>query len=404
MEKKMSNLFFEGFNNQNTANKKFDENYWSTPDLSKIELGAGRTGNQIYLRGRPVASGLSDSTVITLSNFIDPLVNNSGFALGFYTDLYSVKTNNDSAPPPYAEKLIEFYNGSEEVLRIDIIKTTYNSTNSLGFGIYQNNVLVDTYDLKSFNGYSWIIYNQDNTMSVGYPSYIEFYIDPKLNNEMCIRFSANNTKDASLRNTSNNIFTAISGFSNLTSIKIYGTNDTIGGPTSYRRTIDDFYICGGNDTSGCLLGSDTRIYRLNLNGDSSTQEWYGQSYGSVSQSSYWHVSSDDADESYIFSSTIDDESSFDLSNLPNDAPSNISGIKIINIARKSSLSQNSTIINIVTSGNNTESLEIGNPSGHYIDSDQYSSKTEFIFFNPFTGSGWTKQEINDLQLGVKYKG
>lgn len=400
----MATLFFEGFNNQNTTSRKLDENYWSTPTLSKIEMGSGRTGNQVYLLNRPAASGLTDSTALTLYNFTDPLINDTSFAIGFYTDYYAIRTNNNNAPPPYAEKFLEFYNSGVSVLRIDIIKTTYQSTNSLGLGIYQNDSLVDTYDFKSFTGHTWTTYFENNAAMIQQQSYIEVYIDPKNNNEIAIRFSANNTNNAFLRNTTNNIYTTISGFNNLTSIKFYGNNDILYGETSYRRTIDDLYLCGGNSPSECLLGNNTKIYRLNLNSNTPTQEWFGQYAGGISQSDYWYVSSDDGDTSYIFSSTRGNQSIFNLSDIPNDAPSNISGIKIINIARKSSI-QGANFNNVFTSGNDTSPIDIGGAgSGFYINSDQYSTKSEFLFTNPFTGSGWTKQEINDLQVGVKYLG
>lgn len=400
----MATLFFEGFNNQDTAITKFDETYWSTPDLSKIEIGGGgRTGNQIYLLNRPVASGLSDSTVLTLANFTDPLISNNSFGLGFYTGNYSLRTNNNNAAPPYAEKFLEFFNGNTSVLRIDIIKTTYNATSSCGFGIYQNNLLIDTYDFKSFVGYSWSLSFEQNVAMILQPSYVEVYIDPKNNNEIGIRLSANNTINAFLKNTSNNTYTSISGFSHLTSIKFYGNNDAMYGSTSYRRTIDDFYLCGGNDATECLLGNDTRIYRLNTNGDSSPQEWYGQNGGNISSSSSWYVTSDDADTSYIFSSTSGAKSVFNLSDIPGDAPQNVGGIKLYNIVRKSSVA-GASFNNIISSGNNTSTIDTNGGSGYYINSDQYSSKSQFLLLNPFTGSGWTKQQINDLQLGVKYLG
>lgn len=391
-------LFFEGFNNLNSYNIKIDENYWSTNDITKLSHVEGRTGNQIKIANRPIASGLEFNNTLTLSNFTDPLDNHNAFGFGFYTDPFSIRTNNNNAPAPYAENFISFYNGSTEVLRIDIIKTTFESTNSAGFGIYQNNNLVDTYDFKSFSGYSWGVYSEANTISIQDSAYIEIYIEPKNNNKIALRISSRNTIEGLLRNSSNSIYTTITGFNNLTSIKFYSTNDAI----NWNRTIDDLYLIGGNNINDCLLGHETRIYRLNPSSDSSYQDWDGLENGTVNPPYFYYVSSDDGDATLIYSSVSGDQSIYNLQNIPEPSPTYVSGVKLINIPRKYSTGKDANIINVCTSGNDSVPVDFGNP--YLINSDTYSSKTQFVFINPITGNMWTKQEINDMQFGIKHIG
>lgn len=396
----MSIIFFEGFNDSQSDSLKLDRNYWSSNNLSGISFDTGRTGNQIFLSNRPVNSGLSLNTTITLQNFIDPLIEKNAFGIGFYGNLFGLRTNNNNAPSPYAENFLSFYNGGIEVLRIDIIKTVYQSTNSAGFGIYQNNSLIDTYDFKSVSGYSWLV-TTDPVYNITYLNneyYIEFYIDAKNSRQIGIRLTANNTTETFLRNSSNNIYTNITGFDNLTSIKFHGNNDSLGS-SSYPRSIDDLYFRSGDNLTECLLGSNTKIYRLNLSGDGTTQDWTGSYGGYTSSSSYSYIYNNDGDTNVIYSSNSGDKAIFEINNIPSPSPSGVGGIKLINIAKKQVSSRDSKFINIITSGNNTTDFNCGNE--YNLNSDIYSHKTQFLFNNPITGSGWSKQEINDMQIGVK---
>lgn len=390
----MAIVFFEGFNHSDSDAIKLDSSYWSTNDVSKLSYIGGNTSNQIIFSNRPTASGLQYNTTLTLSNFTDPLVSHSGFGIGFYTQNFSLRTNTNSSPPPYAENLISFYDNNGEALRIDIIKTTYNSTASLGFAIYQNNNLVETYDLKSPLSYSWTIYSQNGSEMIQQPSYTEIYIDP-LNDTMAIRFSASNSIETYLLNSANNIYTAISGFNNLSGITFSSTNNT----TSWNRSIDDLYLTAGNSLSECLLGYNTKIYRNTPSSDTSTQQWNARTGGSETPPYYYLLDDNDGDAGYIYSSTSGNICLYNMSNISEPAPSGVGGIKIINIAKKSNIDQDMNFINVMTSGNGGAITEIG--SGHVVNSTTYTYKNTFVFNNPITSSEWTKQEINDMQLGVK---
>jgi hypothetical protein len=388
-------VFFEGFNSSDTDAIKLDTYYWSTNDESKISFVGGRTDNQINLANRPILSGLQYNNTLSLSNFSDPLVSHSGIGLGFYSPNYSLRTNNTAAGSPYAETLLSFYDNAGEVLKLDIIKTIYNSSPSVGLALYQNSTLVDVYDFESVLGNTWSIYSQADTLSIQESSYIEFYIDA-LNGNFAVRFSANNSYETYLLNSSNNIYTTITPFNNLSGITWYSTNDGI---SNHYRGIDDLYLTAGNSVSECLLGNNTKIYRKYPNSDTAIASWLGGYGGSVSSPSYSYVDDNDGDTGYIFSSTSGDACLFGMTGISEPAPSGVGGVKVINIVKKSMLDSDMSFINIMTSGNNEPVTEIG--SGHLVDSTAYSYKTSFFFNNPLTSAEWTKQEITDMELGVK---
>jgi hypothetical protein len=378
-----------------------DPQYWSTNNSSSISFTNGRTDNQVVIANRPIASGLQYNNTLSLSNFTDPLISHSGFGLGFYNSSYSLRTNSHNAPSPQAENLVSFYDNSGEVIRLDIVKTVYNNTNSIGLALYNNNVLVTTYDFSSPVGNTWSFFdsfiNGHWTWSIPQTSYIEFYINA-LNGNFAVRFSADNSYDSYLLNSLNNIYTTITPFNNLSGIKWYSSNDAVGG-SWWSRNIDDLYLTAGNSLSECLLGNNTKIYRKYPNSDTAIASWLGGYGGSVSSPSYSYVDDNDGDTGYIFSSTSGDACLFGMTGISEPAPSGVGGVKVINIVKKSMLDSDMSFINIMTSGNNEPVTEIG--SGHLVDSTAYSYKTSFFFNNPLTSAEWTKQEINDMELGVK---
>ena len=120
----MSIVFFEGFNTTNNNDAvKLDFNYWSTNDNTKLSFGGGRTGGQIFIENHATNFSSPSYNTLSLSNFQDPIVSNSGFGLGFYCNNFSLRTNNIyNSASPHGEKFLSFYDNFGEVLRIDIIK------------------------------------------------------------------------------------------------------------------------------------------------------------------------------------------------------------------------------------------------------------------------------------------
>jgi hypothetical protein len=397
-------VFFEGFNNSDSDAVKLDANYWSTNNQSALSFVGGRTNNMLRIANRPVASGIASNNTVTLSN-INPLSGYNAVGLGFYLNgrsIVSGPTNQSYSVSPHNEPFLSFMNGSTEVLRVDVISSTFNGSSSMAFAIYQSNTLVSTYDLKSVVGSSWNIDPYTFGVTVREASYFEIYTDPKNANQVAIRFSANNTKNAYLTNNSNNIYTTINGFSNVSSIVFYGISEGVNSQTgSSTKMIDDLYLTAGNNISSCLLGENTRIYKLNPNEDGTTQ--FQTRVGGVTNPGFTPqfttINNNDGDGSYIFAATSGIQGLFGLENMSNSSPSGIGGIKITNVAKKTSVDENKSFTNIMSSGAGQPSQEVG--SVYTVNSTNYTSYSSFLFNNPQTGSGWLQSEINNAQIGVK---
>lgn len=391
-------VFFEGFNSSNTDTIKLDPNYWAvTGGNSNLNFANMRTGNGVQLRNRPIASGLELNTVLTLSNFTDPIISHSGFGLGFYIPQYGLRSRPIGYEPSGTENLVSFYDNTGEVLRLDIVHTLYGGSASIGLAVYEGATLVDIYDIESVLGNSWSVVNLGVGHSgIDYPSYLEMFIDPT-NGNMAVRLSANNTSEAHLLNSSNAIYTNITGFSELSGVKFYGNNDYISGPFG-NTGLDDLYLTAGNGVGECLLGNSTKIYRHfpDNNVAPTPTGWFGTGGGSPE---YYYINSNNGDTDYIYSSTPGESGVFEMSNISEPAPSGVGGVKVINVVKKSSLETDMSFTNIMSSGVGEPMVDIGSP--HLVDNPGYQYRNEFFFENPLTSSPWTKDDVNNMQLGVK---
>jgi len=401
----MSLVFFEGFNYSNNDSLKLNPNFWTVNDVSKLSFGSGRTNNQIQLNNRSTSDpNLSNNTVLTLQNFTDPLVSSSGFALGFAINSRIAHMATDLSSSPYLENFVKFYNDSNnEVLSLDIIRTSGNYGNSLGFGVYQNNSLVDVYDLKSHIGYSWSINQNSGGGGVGdyfslasVPSYIDIYIDPVNNQHISINFSANNTNNAQLRNTSDEYYTSISGFNSLSKIEFYSQHNH--NSNTNTTNLDDLYIKSGNNREESVIGNSIKIYKLSFNSNTSQNNWTTSPLNPNSAFSY--LNNNDGDTNYVFSSASGDVGIYNLNDLPGDSPANVGGVKISNIVRSSDSDTSWQFVNVISDG----STIVEDSSVYTVDSTIYSHKENLIFQNPITETDWTKNDINNLQIGLKNLG
>lgn len=394
-------VFFEGFNYSNSDVKRLESSYWSASNNFNITFGNGRTGNGVYLAPSPYASGTSYNTRLDLSNFTSPLTNNNAFGLGLYV---STLTGDGINTPVSAgvENFITMYNGNAEVLKIATGNTSFDpgqTNDSLGIKIYQNNTLAGTFDFKSVIGRTYNL-NHSNRWVNNYLDifnwvdniYLEFYIDPKNTNSIRVRI---NGMDMVTSSSSTNI--AISGFTDITKISFYGTNDSYG-----NRMYDDLYLTKGSNIDNTLLGTNTKIYRILPESNSATMEWqntwsdsnpwYGAGYNAPGD-----VSSNDGDNSYLHTGTTDAVALFNLQNLPNSAPSGVGGVRVLNTARKGM--QDGVFTNVYASGDGEIISEIG-PQFN-LTSTIYNSYNHFMLANPQTNANWTIQDINNMQLGVK---
>ena len=391
----MSIVFFEGFNISNGDLRRLDTDYWSVP-ASDITFGSGRTNNAIYLRSSLYAEGMASNKRLDLTNFISPLTNNNALGLGFYVN--QIKQNES--------KLVSFHNGVSEVLSINVITTSYNSTSSIGLDVVQNGESVGTYDFKSPVGYTYNIQNAfyaDNSWKqhINSAIYLEFFIDAKNVNTIKIRVNG-----LDMYNDSSSTDTAITGFSNIDKISFYGAHDNAANnQNGDNRLYDDLYLTGGSNVNDTLLGSNTKIYRIGPESRTSTDQWYSSSgdstpsYNDPALNSNGDVNSNDGDNSYIYTAVSGNTSLFNITNLPTDntVPSGVGGIKVINTARK--LIQDSSFVNVYASGDGQTITEFG--PQHLLDQASYNYYNHFAFQNPETNADWTIEDINNMQLGVR---
>lgn len=398
-------LFFEGFNNAENDIPKLDPSYWSTNNLSNIIYGAGRTDNCIYMASRPQASGTGLNTTLTLSNFSDPLLTNNCFGLGFALRGH-IATETGSAPAN--AKWLTFFRSGVPVLDLDFVKTTYSGTTSIGIAVRQNNTTVKTYDLKSVNGASW--YNgvapfpeEDPLEATNYGFYFEIFVDAKTNNRMLIRLTEEGgTINGLLKNNDNSIYTSISGFNALSSIRFYNKGDASilgGGGLDQLRGIDDLYLSGSGTADNTLIGYETKINRILPEATTSISGWISNNGNPISA-----LSTADGDTSYIYTdlNTSGTQSLYEFTDIPSSSPTGLILVKTMNIARKTSLESNSKFINIMRSGTTGTITELGN--SYTVSGSDYVVLSSFIYNNPVTGSGWKLSEINNMQIGVKSQG
>jgi hypothetical protein len=394
-------VFFEGFNNADSDLPKLDSTYWSTNNLSNIYYAAGRTNNCIYMNNRPVASGTGLNTTLTLSNFTDPLSTNNSFAIGFNCRGNMV-TETGVVPSP--AKWLTFFRSGVAVLDLDFVKTTYSGNPSVGIAVKQNNSTVTTYDFSSISTASWIgsIYtypSYDPASIYANTLYFEIYVDPKSLNRMLIRVSEDGgSSNVLLRNSSNSIYTSISGFTNLTSIRFYNKNDGDSYLGSFTRAIDDLYLSGSGTADTTLIGSETYINRITPDLETSISGWIASNGNAVSA-----LDSADDDSTYVYAdlNTSGTTSLFVFDDIPA-SPTGLILVKSMNIARKTAIDANSKFINVMRSGTTGTITELGN--SYTISGLDYNIFSSFIYNNPVTGSGWKLSEINNMQIGIKTQG
>lgn len=407
-------VFFEGFNNSDTDIPKLDPNYWTTNNLTALTLTTAnyaRTENALTIANRTTALGTGLNNTLTLSNFPDPLLTNNAFAIGFSlgTIMATESTATSGATAPYNAKFLTFFRSGVPVLDLDFVRTTYSGVRSVGIQVRQNGTGVSTYDFSSMSDLSSFApgYMDDlawNPSFLPAPNniYFECFVDAKSQNKLLIRLSVDaGSQNLLPKNSSNSIYTSISGFTNLTSIRFYSMLSAI--QNTYNngesRTLDDLYINGSGSADTCLLGSDTKIHRIVPTDTTSISGWISNTNDPVNS-----ITTANGDTSYIYADVLSSgvQSLFGFSDVPAGSPTGLILLKSINIARKTSLDSNSKFINIMRSGTTGTIFELG--SSNTISGTDYTTFSQILYNNPVTNSGWKISEINNMQIGVKTQG
>ena len=377
----MDVIFFEGFDYSRIDD--LDPHYWSTSGSLFFNT------DTVNISNRPWTSGLSANTTLTLNNFTEPFTAHSGVGIG--VELLSATNHTAIFTPvagyetsPIGENLISFYNNAGKELRIDIEPTTRSGSGSMGFAVYEDNMLLDIYDINNDAMHSWSTIDTGQVRQLISSTgrvYLEIYID---NQQLSMRLSASESLEVSLLNNSaSGIFISTNApISNLSSIKFYGSHNAsvYGG----ERRLDNLYLTAGDSEAETLLGYNTRIVQLGFS-DVAQMDWKSNNY---------------LNHNYIYSSGVNDIALWNIYDTYEEGT--VGGIRIRQTIRKSFPSNDADCTNVMTSGAGGPIINIGDI--YNINSVDYTAKSSFTFINPVTSSPWTIQELNDMQIGIKNLG
>ena len=389
-------VFFDGFNFNDGEATTLNPAYWSSSSGYGFE--GGRTGNGVRLPNRGQNTALSTNSWLKLSNFTNPLATYSCLGIGFWVNNQSIRSAHSAYAETEFENLISLTT-SNGTLSVDISRPADN--NGALLVVRENGTTMGTYDFRSASGNSWSHNNAGNDGGVltfvASDMYLDFFFDA-VNGSFSVRAAGGNTLSTPLYNSSSSATTAITSFSTITEIKLYG-HQQINWWTQQRRIFDDFYFTAGNALADVFLGPNTRIYRLEPEGNSGaiSFEWQRDNQNTEPQ---YATYSNNGDSAYIKSAATDQKAHFVMNNLPGNAPAYVSGVKLINVVRKAGL-DNQSMVNIMASTAGDTPQEIG-PT-YSIPSETYSVKENTFLTNPITSSAWTATEVNNMVLGVKNK-
>lgn len=387
-------VFFEGFNFSDGEATNLNPAYWSWNNGYGFQ--GARTGGGVRLPNRAQNTALSGNSWLKLSNFTDPLATYSCLGIGFWVNSSTVISGHSNYTEPNFENLLSLTT-SNGTLSIDVGRPSDNHGALLV--VRENGVTVDSYDFRSAPGNSWS-HTQTNSGG-GTSSYVsnDFFLDfffDASNGSFSVRAAGNNTLSTPLYNSTGAATTAITSFSSVTEVKLYGgmNRDFFGNP---QRIFDDFYFTAGNALADVFLGPNTRIYRLSPDGNSGaiSFEWQRDNQNSEPQ---YAINSNNGDGNYIKSAATNQKAHFVMTNLPGDAPGYVSGVKVLNVVRKAGL-DNQTMVNIMASTSGDTTQDIG--PNYSVTSETYGLKESVFLTNPLTSAVWTTTDVNNMVLGVK---
>jgi hypothetical protein len=387
-------VFFDGFNFSDSEATTLNPAYWS--NNSGYGFQGARTGNGVALPNRAMNTALSGNSWLKLSNFTNPLATYSCLGVGFYVQsgggLRSGLSSNTAAPD--FENLMSLTT-SNGTLSVDVGRPGDN--NGALLVVRENGTTINTYDFRSAPGNSWNHTRGDFgwglVSTVDTSLYLDFFFDAA-NGSFAVRAAGGNTLSTPLYNANGSATTAISSFSSVSELKLYGHMNIDIWNNGQRRVYDDFYFTAGNALSAVFLGPNTRIYRLGVQSTASNN-WQTTNGNDPA----YVLSGNDGDNQYIKSAAGGEVSALAMGNLPGDAPAYVSGVKVLNVVRKAGL-DNQSLVNVMSTSGDTPQ-EIG-PT-YSITSETYGLKETTFLTNPITSSDWTTSEVNNMVLGVKNK-
>lgn len=157
--------------------------------------------------------------------------------------------------------------------------------------------------------------------------------------------------------------------------------------------MDDIYIADNSTSFSNTYLGDCKVLVLRCESNTAQQDW---SYvGTSAVSAIYSIA--DQDNSYLYSSTANQKSTFNLENLPGDVTL-VKGIQVCLGAKKTDASSRS-IAPVLSNGS---SEYIG--ANTYLWSDEHKYSLYSYGYNPIDDTSWDSTKINNLLLGVELTG
>ena len=385
-------VFFEGFNFDSSEAITLNPTYWSS--RSGYSFEQARTSYGVRLPNRGENTALADNSWLKLSNFTNPISTYPCLGIGFWVNGNALRSGHSAFTEPTFENLISLTTNNG-TLSIDMSRPSDNI--GVLLVVRENGTTMGTYDFRSAPGNSWN-HVQINGYSgvIAYIStamYLDFFFNATTG-VFSVRAAGNLTLSTPLYNASGAANTAITPFSSVTEVKLYG-HQQVNWWTQQPRVFDDFYFTAGDALTDVFLGPNTRIYRLNVQ-NTVANSWQA----SDGNDPAYQLNTNNGDYNYMKSAATNETSLLAVNNLPGDAPAYMNGVKVFNVVRKAGL-DNQSMVNIMASTSGDTPQEIG-PT-YSIPSETYSLKESTFLTNPITSSAWTATAVNNMVLGVKNK-
>lgn len=438
----MATLFFEGFNIANNDGSPYlDPRYWSRQSSQNPKVVFN---NYNYNSSDSIEKPLTHATQgsINISGYIlDTVPPQSPTFLqlsginGLNSDqiFFSFRArhlsfNDKVNSHPYASKFLSFCDGNTESLVVEVVRTLGPSiqggswgdfdTNGIGLSIKQSGTQIGLFDLRIGNLQNYTL-NSGSTpghnllsTQIGHLDgsvlprfiHIEFLID-RQNNRVGLFIEGVEVLN-SLTIFPYDIYASTSTLGNINNIKFYNKGfsqsvvaDSESSIAAYNQigtpatSIDDLVICNNSGNQpNYFIGPRTRIFHMiNSNGSLVLDQW-SKDFVSGAENSI--LNTRDGDNSYLYSDTPDQASSFYFNNPKLDGPAfsgyvsdGIGGVRIFNDVRKTFLDTN--FVNIFGVGDVNDAnnyIEIGN--NYTVDRRSYVLKNSFIFDDPISGNPW----------------
>lgn len=442
----MSTLFFEGFNVLDGSQPYLDTRYWTRPFVNYPVIAHHNASDYIYNltpdpKDPPYRYGTQANILISgyrldtnPPEFATPLqlsgisnLNSDELYIAFrvFNLSHNYIYNNNF---PYTTKFLSICSGNNEILNIDVVRTTGqppqspswpNNTDGLGLSVTQNGDVVGLFDLRISDLVDYTIsldhvdYYGNNMYPPGIQTtifqpdryiHLEFLIN-RIANVLNIKIDGVDIYNGLNLNTDDQLDANIFSFSSIDNIKFYSrgvvgaepANEIYIAGLQHRGIVLDDLIIHNNSGSSpnSWIGPDARIYHMNNRfGD------YGYETNKQFVKKDWNqgaaidgLTVRDNDNSYLYSSNSGDIVALQAggSYLTDEADYNeyikdsIGGVRVFGEVAKTQLNSDFTFV-YGTGLDGSAYVDIDDPIT--ISKTNYQIKNSFLLENPVTQQSW----------------